>query len=68
MKFMTLFQDLVANLDVYLPWLLPSLEAIEQLVPSSGRLLICVPLMIWLAVLRQRSALAAAGRYHQVVH
>ncbi len=68
MKFMTLFQDLVANLDVYLPWLLPSLEAIEQLVPASGRLLICVPLVVWLGVLRQRSVLAAASRTHRVAH
>ena len=60
----TLLQDLVASLDRYLPWLLPTLEAIEGTVPVTVRLVICVPLLIWLALLRHRQA--ASDRPHRV--
>lgn len=63
----TLLQNLIANVDLYLPRLLPALEAIELTVPSTVRLLICVLLTVWLAVLKQRHAAAAASRFHQVV-
>ena len=49
-------QDLIAGLDLSLPWLLPALEAIEQTVPAPVRLLACVPLLVWLTVLRRRHA------------
>ena len=49
-------QDLIAGLDLSLPWLLPALEAVEQTVPSPVRLLACVPLLVWLVVLRRRHA------------
>ena len=62
----TLLQDLIANLDLYLPWLLPTLEAIELTIPSTARLLICVPLMTWLIVLRHRHSAAAVSRFHRV--
>ena len=62
----TLIQDLVAKIDLYLPWLLPTLEAIELTIPSTVRLLICVPLMVWLVALRQRHAASGASRFHRV--
>ena len=52
----TPIQDLIAGLDLSLPWLLPTLETIELTVPSTVRLLLSVPLLIWFVVLRQRHA------------
>ena len=52
----TPMQDLVAGLDLSLPWLLPTLEAIELVFPLPVRLLACVPLLVWLTVLRRRHA------------
>ncbi len=56
-----LLQDLIANLDLHLPWLLPVMEAIELTVPSPVRLVICLALMGWLAVIKQRSATSTGG-------
>ncbi|MCP3960797.1 MAG: hypothetical protein GY719_23380 [bacterium] len=61
-----ILQDLVTSLDLYLPWLLPTLETIELAVPSTARLLICVPLIAWFAVLRQRHATSPA-QLHRVL-
>ena len=58
----TMFQDFIASLDFYLPWLLPALNAFDQAVPATLRLVVCVPLMICLVVLRQRNA-AAVGSH-----
>ncbi len=63
----TFLQDLIANLDLYLPWLLPALESVEQALPSAARLPICIPLIVWLAFLRQRNAEHAATRLHRAV-
>ena len=60
----TSVQDLIANLDLYLPWLLPALETIEQTVPTTVRIVIGVLLTACLAVLRQRHA--ADRRLHRV--
>ncbi len=49
-------QDIIATLDLDLPWLLPTLEAIEQTVPPTVRLLVCGLLLAWLTVLRIRNA------------
>ena len=58
----TFLQDLVAHLDLSLPWLLPALEAIELAVPSTVRLLISVPLLAGLVLLRQRHS-AVTSRF-----
>ena len=49
-------EDLVAKLELGMPWLLPALEALEQTVPWPTRLLLCVPLMAALGLLRMRRA------------
>ncbi len=59
------FQDLIASLDLNLPWLLPILEGFEHTVPATMRILLCGSLMVWM-VLRRRTAAAAAGGLHQV--
>ncbi len=62
----TLIQELIASLDLYLPWLLPALETVEQTVPATVRFPIGVLLMVWVAVLRQRDPASAAGHLHRV--
>ncbi len=52
----TALQDLIATLDLDLPWLLPALEAFEAAVPAPVRLLVCGLLLAWLAALRVKSA------------
>ena len=49
-------QNFIADLDMVLPWLLPVLETIDRTVPPPARLLICIPLLVWFAVLRHRHA------------
>ena len=66
MSQITIFEDLFASLDLYLPWLLPTLETIELTFPATSRLLICVPLVVWFAVLRQRHA-TAPTQLHRVL-
>ncbi len=51
---MNFLESLIVNLDLSLPWLLPSLEAFEQAFPSAVRILVCVPLATWLVYSRQR--------------
>ncbi len=48
----TALQDLIATLDLDLPWLLPALEAFETAVPAPLRLLVCGLPLAWLAVLK----------------
>lgn len=59
------FQTLAATLDLYLPWLLPTLETIELAAPAPVRVVICGAL-IGLLALRHRQAAAGAGRSHLV--
>ncbi len=53
---MNFLENLIVSLDMHLPWLLPSLEALEQAFPSAIRILACVPLATWLVYSRQRQA------------
>ena len=62
----TLIQDLIAKLDLYLPWLLPALETVEHTAPSTVRLALCAVLMVWFAVLRRDSAIAGGGVHHLI--
>ncbi|MEM7349646.1 MAG: hypothetical protein AAF657_02495 [Acidobacteriota bacterium] len=49
---LTLFQNLIAKLELSLPGLLPALESIEQTVPLTSRLLLGVTLLAGLGLLR----------------
>ncbi len=60
-----LIQDLIARLDLLLPWLLPTLETLEQAAPTTVRLPICAILTVWFAILRHRDS-AAANQAHRV--
>ena len=60
-----ILQDLVAKMDLLLPWLLPALESIEQTFPSTARISICVVLMAGLAFLRHRNLATAASNLHR---
>ena len=53
-------QDILTVLDEILPWLLPSLEAVEHSFPTPARLLVCLPLMACLILMRQRAEAAIA--------
>ncbi len=61
-----ILQDLIARLDLYLPWLLPTLETVEQTVPAVVRVTICALLVVWFALLRQRNA-TSAGHLHRAL-
>ncbi len=63
----TYLQDLFAKLDLYLPWLLPTLETIEQTIPSTARIAVCAALLVWFAVLKHRDlASSGSGHLHSV--
>ena len=66
MTWIQTLQDLMANLELSLPWLLPSLEAVERTVPVSVRLLFFVPMLASWLVLRQRRTvvLSVPGSRH----
>lgn len=62
-----ILQDFIAKLDLSLPWLLPALETIEQTVPATARLSICVALMVGFAFLRHRHAASDASHLHRTM-
>ena len=59
------FQDLIARMDLSLPWLLPALETFDQVAPPTTRVVLCALLMAWLVMLRQRNGTPA--RLHRAV-
>lgn len=60
-----ILQNFVARLDLFLPWLLPSLETIEQTFPSMARNSICIVLIAGLILLRHRNLATAASHLHR---
>ncbi len=61
----TALQDLIAKLDLYLPWLLPALETFEETIPATARVALCALLTVWFVMRRQRHA--AASRLHRAL-
>lgn len=49
-----ILEHLLILVDFNMPWILPSLEVIDQIFPFSLRLLIGVVLTLWLVWSRQR--------------
>ncbi|MEE8522949.1 MAG: hypothetical protein V3T72_03375 [Thermoanaerobaculia bacterium] len=62
MTWINSMQDILTVLDQYLPWLLPSMESIESAFPIQSRLLVCVLLVFWLVVMRQRAGAGTGMR------
>ena len=62
-----ILQDLIARMDLYLPWLLPALETAEQTAPLAVRIPLCALLVAWFFVLRQRHS-ASASQLHCAAH
>ncbi len=61
---MQIIQDFIAKLDLYLPWLLPTLETIEQAFPATARIAICAVLMAGFFFMRHRNLASSARHVH----